>query len=129
SISDLRGDPILGEYGVPPRHFAAHLDGLARRGWRFVTLEDTLGALDGRRTLPRRSVLVTFDDAYADLLTAAQPILAERDIPAVAFAVSDRIGGTNDWDDSAGAPLPLLDERGLRELAADGVVVGSHGAT
>ncbi len=80
--------------------------------------------------MPKRSILVTFDDGYADLLSAACPILASREIPAVVFAIADRIGGTNEWDHRHGAGLrPLLDEDGLREVAARGVSVGSHGST
>lgn len=130
AISDLRGDRVLGEYGVPPAKFAAQLDMLAKRGWRFVDLDAVLRALDGEDSLPDRAILLTFDDGYTDLLTAACPILTERGVPAVAFAVTDRIGGTNDWSRRAGASiLSLLDEDGLRAVAAQGVVIGSHGAT
>jgi GT2 family glycosyltransferase/peptidoglycan/xylan/chitin deacetylase (PgdA/CDA1 family) len=130
AIADLRDDPLLAEYGVPCSLFAEQLDALARHGRRFVGLEAILRALAGEQPLPRGAVLVTFDDAYEDLLTDACPVLAERGIPAVAFAVAGRIGGTNEWDSSHGAgTLDLLDEDGLREIAGNGVVVGSHGAT
>jgi GT2 family glycosyltransferase/peptidoglycan/xylan/chitin deacetylase (PgdA/CDA1 family) len=130
AVADLHDDRVLAEYGVPPERFAAQLDALARYGWRFVTLEAILDALDGRGTLPARALLVTFDDAYADLRTAACPMLVARRVPAVAFAVSDLIGGTNEWSKRGGASrLPLLDEGGLLELASNSVTVGSHGAT
>jgi glycosyltransferase involved in cell wall biosynthesis/peptidoglycan/xylan/chitin deacetylase (PgdA/CDA1 family) len=130
AIADLRGDPVLAEYGVPPARFAEHLDALARRGRRFVTLEAALRFLDGEQTLPARGVLVTFDDTYTDLLSAGCPVLRERGIPAVAFAVAGRIGGTNDWDRPVGArALSLLDEEGLHAIAACGVTIGSHGLT
>jgi peptidoglycan/xylan/chitin deacetylase (PgdA/CDA1 family)/GT2 family glycosyltransferase len=130
ALADLRNDPILAEYGVPPAVFAEHLDTLARGGWRFVTLEAVLGFLDGEHTLPAKSVLITFDDAYAELLNAACPVLRERGISAVVFAVAGRIGGTNDWDRPVGArTLSLLDEDGLRGVAACGVAIGSHGLT
>jgi peptidoglycan/xylan/chitin deacetylase (PgdA/CDA1 family) len=130
AIADLRGDPILTQYGVPPDRFAEHLDALARRGRRFVTLEAALRFLDGEHTLPPRGVLITFDDAYVDLLSGACPLLRERGIPSVAFAVAGRIGGTNDWDRPVGArTLSLLDVEGLRAVAACGVTIGSHGLT
>ena len=130
AISDLRGDPVLADYGVPAPRFAQHLDMLARIGRRFISLEMLLSALDGEEELPAGSVLVTFDDAYTDLLTAACPVLADRGIPAVVFVVAGRIGGTNDWDHARGAKrLTLLDEDGVRAVAGRGLAIGSHGMT
>jgi len=128
AVSDLGGDPVLAEYGVPPRHFAEHLDALARRGWRFVDLDAVLAALDGRARLPERALLVSFDDCYVDLLSDGCPILAERGVPAVAFAVAGLTGQSNEWDRPLGArELRLLDVEGLRALPGQGVEVGSHG--
>jgi glycosyltransferase involved in cell wall biosynthesis len=126
AVADLRHDPVLADYGVPVDRFTAQLDGLARRGWRFVDLDSILLALRGNGRLPRRALLVTFDDCYADLGPAAV-LLADRGIPALAFAVSGRIGGTNDWDIRIGAgPLELLDADGLLALPSHQVEIGSH---
>lgn len=128
AVADLGDDPVLAEYGVPPRRFSQHLDALARRGWSFVDLDAVLAALEGRARLPERALLITFDDAYADLLSEAAPLLAQRGIPAVAFAVAGLTGGTNKWDRPLGArELRLLDADGLRALPATGMEVGSHG--
>ena len=130
AISDLGDDPILRPYGVPPALFAAQLDELAARGWSFVDLQAVLDALAGRRALPPRALLVTFDDAYIDLLGEAAPLLRERGVPAVVFAVSGLTGDTNSWDTGIGASEQhLLDAGGLREVAAQGIEVGSHGDT
>lgn len=128
AVADLGDDPVLAEYGVPPRRFVAQLDDLARRGWQFVDLDALLVALDGRAELPERALLVSFDDAYTDLLSEAAPLLAERGIPAIAFAIAGLTGGTNEWDQPLGArELRLLDAEGLRALPPSGIEVGSHG--
>jgi glycosyltransferase involved in cell wall biosynthesis/peptidoglycan/xylan/chitin deacetylase (PgdA/CDA1 family) len=129
AIADLRDDAVLGDYGVPAARFAEQLDALAREGWAFVDLEAVLRALDGGGRLPPHAVLVTFDDAYTDLLSVACPLLAERGIPAVAFAVAGRTGGTNTWASRGAGVLNLLDADGLRAVAERGVEIGSHGAT
>jgi peptidoglycan/xylan/chitin deacetylase (PgdA/CDA1 family)/glycosyltransferase involved in cell wall biosynthesis len=129
AISDLSGNRRLAPYGVAPQAFAQQLDHLAGEGWSFVDLERFLDAVSGGAALPPRSILLTFDDAYVDLLTAACPILRERGIPAVAFAVTNQIGGTNTWRRSDAIEVSLLDAAGLREAAEHGVVIGSHGAT
>jgi peptidoglycan/xylan/chitin deacetylase (PgdA/CDA1 family) len=126
AVADLRDDPVLAEYAVPPARFSAQLDALLAAGWNFVDLDTALAALAGR-PIPRRAILLTFDDAYADLLEAARPLLAERGIPAVVFAVAGHVGGRNDWDHHRrGAVLRLLDAAELREAAAAGIEVGSH---
>ncbi|MBA3867213.1 MAG: glycosyltransferase [Solirubrobacterales bacterium] len=130
AIADLRGDRLLAPYGVPAPLFGRQLDALLAAGWSFVDLEAVVAALGGERPLPEKAVLLTFDDAYEDLRDAALPELERRGIPAVAFAVADRVGDTNSWDEAiGGASIGLLDAEGLREIAARGVEVGSHGMT
>ncbi|HYQ79498.1 MAG TPA: polysaccharide deacetylase family protein [Solirubrobacterales bacterium] len=129
AVSDLGEDPVLAEYGVTPARLAEQLDDLAARGWSFVGLDALLGALDGR-SVPRRAVLVSFDDCYVDLLSEGLPVLAERGIPALAFAVAGLTGASNEWDRPLGArELALLDPDGLRRLVAGGVEIGSHAMT
>lgn len=130
AIADLATDPVLAEYGVSPDLFAAQLDDLIAHGWEFVDLDAVIASLDGDASLPRRALLLTFDDAYTDLLEVACPLLVDRGIPAVVFAVADRVGATNLWDQAKGAAvLKLLDAGGLRAVAERGVEVGSHTAT
>jgi len=127
AIADLRDDSVLAEYGVSPQLFVAQLDGLAEHGWEFVDLDVVLAWLRGEARLPRHAALVSFDDAYTDLLEVAAPLLAERGIPAVVFAVAGHLGGANDWDHHKGAAsLRLLAAGDLPSVAASGVEVGSH---
>ena len=130
AISDLAGNPVIEPYGVPPARFRRQLDSLRRAGYRFIHPDELLAYLDGRAGLPRRPLLLTFDDCYADLLDTALPELLERGIPAVAFAVSGCIGGSNRWDLAAGgATLPLLDVPDLETLERSGMEIGAHSRT
>jgi len=127
SLSDLREDKVLAQYGIAPASLSEQLDSLAARGHRFIDLDLLLAALDGHAPLPEKATLVTFDDAYADLVPAAIEVLGERGIPAVVFAVSGQIGGANEWDRHLGAAeLPLLDAEGLRALREAEIEIGSH---
>jgi peptidoglycan/xylan/chitin deacetylase (PgdA/CDA1 family) len=127
AIADLRDDPVLAEYGVSPELFVAQLDDLDAHGWEFVDLDAVLAWLRGEGSLPRRAVLVSFDDAYADLLEVAAPLLGEREIPAVVFAVAGHLGGANDWDHHKGAAsLRLLEAGDLPRAAASAIEVGAH---
>jgi glycosyltransferase involved in cell wall biosynthesis/peptidoglycan/xylan/chitin deacetylase (PgdA/CDA1 family) len=125
AVSDLAGAKVIEPYGIPPQQFRRQLDLLQRWGFHFIDAREFLRYVEGKAGLPRRAVLVTFDDCYHDLLEAALPILQEKGISAVAFAVS-RLK-TNIWDQPLGAPsLRLLDSEGLRQLAKAGIVIGSH---
>jgi GT2 family glycosyltransferase len=124
SISDLAGS-LYEPWGIPPHRFRRQL-GLLTRRLRFVDAAEFGRYLDGAG-VPRRAALLTFDDCYRDLVDVGLPMLRELGVPALAFAVSRRVGGTSDWDAGIGAPkLALADASGLRELARARVAIGSH---
>ncbi|MGI8867709.1 MAG: glycosyltransferase [Mycobacteriales bacterium] len=130
SVSDLSRAARIAQYGIPAPLLARQLRLLRRAGVRFVTPAEVHRALDGRAGLPRRAVLVTFDDCFADLVSDGLPVLRAEDVPAAAFAVAGRVGGTNEWDTAIGAQeLALLDALGLRRLRDAGVEIGAHAGT
>ena len=125
SISN-RPDGPLAAYSVSPEEFRKQVAFLDRH-FRFIDPHELLRLLDGTGGVPRDALLVTFDDCYRDLLATALPILAERDAPALAFAVTGLPGATNAWDAAAGGePMQLLDADELRAVAEQGVEIGAH---
>jgi peptidoglycan/xylan/chitin deacetylase (PgdA/CDA1 family) len=97
--------------------FAAQLDYL-RRAASPVGLAEVVRAAEDGGGLPRRAVLVTFDDGHRDVLDVAMPMLRERGIPAVAFAVAGLIGTDSPhwWTEvkelvRAGGSAPAVAER------------------
>jgi peptidoglycan/xylan/chitin deacetylase (PgdA/CDA1 family)/glycosyltransferase involved in cell wall biosynthesis len=129
AVRDLTGTP-LARLGVAPELLRRQLATLRRAGFRFVSAEEVVALVTGAGGVPRGAVLLTFDDAYDDLATAAIPALAEARAPAVAFAVSARVGGSNVWDERLGLPrLPLATAGQLHEVARAGIEIGSHSRT
>lgn len=129
AISDLAGRGALEPYGVPPVEFRRHLRALRRWGFQPVGIHELSAFLCGDGALPRRAVLLTFDDCYADLLDAAALVHREG-MEALAFAVSDLLGGENAWDQHhGGPPQRLLDVEGLRRLRSFGFEIGAHSRT
>lgn len=49
------------KYCVGPEAFAAHMDVLARAGWKAVSIDDFFTWLDGGASLPEGAFLLTFD--------------------------------------------------------------------
>lgn len=130
AIADQSDDPVLVDYGVPPEQFAAQLDSLVRRGFSFITPNHLAAFLESHAPLPRRPVLLTFDDGYADLEALARDVLQPRGIEALAFVVTGSASGTNEWDKPYGAKtVKLLTARGLRKITSLGVEIGSHSRT
>ena len=72
---------------LPPLAFSAQMQELARR-WVPLPLPE-LAARSRAGTLPRGAVAVTLDDAYADALENASPILLSTRVPATFFAVAN----------------------------------------
>jgi peptidoglycan/xylan/chitin deacetylase (PgdA/CDA1 family) len=130
AVADLAGDPVLADYGVPEETLRHQIESLMRWGYRFISAGELVRMLESRGGVPRRSVLITFDDAYCSLLTSGLPILRGKNVPALTFAVTGEIGGTNRWDHDAGArALPLLDIDGLKQCLEAGIDVGAHSRT
>jgi peptidoglycan/xylan/chitin deacetylase (PgdA/CDA1 family) len=111
---------------VAPRLFAEQLDALADWGYRTIDFADWLAYRDGGRALPKRPLILTFDDGYSCFDTNAWPALRSRDMGAWVFLVADQIGGANVWDRGE-VTLPLLDATRIRGLQGEGVRFGSHG--
>jgi glycosyltransferase involved in cell wall biosynthesis/peptidoglycan/xylan/chitin deacetylase (PgdA/CDA1 family) len=127
AIEDQSDDPVLAPYGVSPDLFADQIDALADQGFHFVTPNQAAAFIESGVPLPRRPVLLTFDDGYADLVELARKVLQPRGIQALAFVVTGSQSGTNEWDQVYGAKtIPLLSAEERIKLAALGVEIGSH---
>jgi peptidoglycan/xylan/chitin deacetylase (PgdA/CDA1 family) len=75
-------------------------------------------------------VLLTFDDAYADLATCALPVLKRHSFGAAVFVVTNHIGGENAWDRLRGSqPHALMTGDQIREWAGRGIEFGAHSRT
>jgi peptidoglycan/xylan/chitin deacetylase (PgdA/CDA1 family) len=66
--------PYPGLY-VTPHDFAAQVDELVRAGFHAVTLDQVRAAWLGQAGLPRRPIVLTFDNGYRSQYTEALPIL------------------------------------------------------
>jgi peptidoglycan/xylan/chitin deacetylase (PgdA/CDA1 family) len=70
--------------------FRAQMEMLAR-DYRPLSLDDALQHLRDGGNLPKRSVVVTFDDGYADNHEFAMPILNQFGVPATFYVTVDCI--------------------------------------
>jgi peptidoglycan/xylan/chitin deacetylase (PgdA/CDA1 family) len=67
-----------------PEGFAQQMAYLAAN-YHVVAMIDLLAACQGEKSLPPRSVLITFDDAYRDFAAEAWPVLKRYSLPVTLF--------------------------------------------
>ena len=96
-VAELETDAF--RLAVTPEHFAEHLAVLPRLGRVLPLRQAALALRDGR--LPRRGIVVTVDDGYADNLYSALPLLERYDVPATIFVTTGGIGSRREfwWDE------------------------------
>ena len=134
-VRDSLRVPILVYHSVMPHHpgqtteqrvldvddsvFVEQMRYLADGGYHVVSLAALVDALEGRRTLPKRAVVITFDDGWVNQYRHAFPVLRRFGYTATFFVFTTPIG-TDDklmtWDQ-------------LRELQLAGMTIGSHTRT
>lgn len=123
AVEDKARPPAYKHFYVLAREFAWQMRALKRAGYMAVTFAQLADALAGRRPLPSRPILLTFDDGYQNIKANVHPLLRELGFPYTVFLVANNIGRTNDWVAAEGyGPTPLLDWGGIREMQADGGV-------
>jgi peptidoglycan/xylan/chitin deacetylase (PgdA/CDA1 family)/glycosyltransferase involved in cell wall biosynthesis len=113
---------------VTAEQFGDQLRFLRRRGFETITFRDYDRFLQGHARLPRRPVILTFDDGYEDNLSIAFPLLRKFDCRAVVFVVTDAKRRTNFWDPDE-QQADLLTAEQIRELHRAGMEIGSHTIT
>jgi peptidoglycan/xylan/chitin deacetylase (PgdA/CDA1 family) len=92
---------------------------LKTEGYRVISLTEFIEWMQGRRQLPKRSVVLTFDDGYRAFREFAYPILKELGFTATLFVYTDYVGAGRNalgWED-------------LKALAAEGFDVQAHSKT
>jgi peptidoglycan/xylan/chitin deacetylase (PgdA/CDA1 family) len=106
------------EISVSAEVLAEHLQVIARRA-RPLPLLDAARALQ-ERSLPRRAVVVTFDDGYADTLSAVLPLVERYRVPVTVFVTTGNPGSPFWWDDLSHVVLSARNLREPLELQLDG---------
>jgi peptidoglycan/xylan/chitin deacetylase (PgdA/CDA1 family) len=116
-----------GCYVVPLSRFKRQMAWLKLARYRVLRFEDLLDYRLEHRLPPGRSVVLTFDDGYADNRKLAFPILRAHGFSAIFFLVSAAVGGTNGWDTTGElAGRSLLSWTDIREMLNAGMEMGAH---
>lgn len=126
----------------PPPHFEGYLKYLKRRGYHTITLQALHDHLAAGEALPKKPIVLTFDDGYLDNWVYAAPLLKKFGFTGTVFIATDFIqrGGPpratieDVWEgrlkEEELQVFGYLNEAEIKELADSGVLdIQSHGKT
>lgn len=99
--------PQPGLVTCSPENFRAQMQWLAKNGWRTLSTAGFVEALASGR-VPKKSVLVTFDDGYLDNWVYAHPVLQEFGQRATIFLITGWVGD--------GTPRPHAGQPGVPQV-------------
>jgi peptidoglycan/xylan/chitin deacetylase (PgdA/CDA1 family) len=96
--------------------FVDQMEWLANHGWTGVSAQRS-----ARQPLAKRTVVLTFDDGYADFAETVAPILARFSFAATVFVMPGLIDGGKRY-----LSHRLMDWDALRDISTGGIEIGSH---
>jgi len=111
---------------VPPANFARQMRYLAENGYLCLTLEQAIKSMLEGKPLPKKAVVITFDDGYLDNYTQAFPVLQKWGFTATIFIASRMIGGKSSWPGREQVAEPLMSWEHIRRMQQYGISFGSH---
>lgn len=109
--------PAAGLVTISPQNFAEQMQFLAENGWTSLGLADLARFLAGE-PIPKKSVVITFDDGYLDNWLFAHPVLQRYGLKAVLFAVTAWLGDGAVRDLSAAAKDFAVNHRACMQAVA-----------
>ena len=113
------------ELDLAPKSFAAQVRVLAEQD--VVSLDSALDRLDAGDRGP--SIVLTFDDGFADVYENAWPILRDHRVPFTVYLATGFMGAPMRWEGSTatGESGRGLSWRQLQEMVASGLcTIGNH---
>lgn len=120
----------LAEWAVTPKAFATQMKILKLQGYKTITLKMLEGYMNKTVILPRKPVIITFDDGCVDVADNAVPVLEENSFTAVFFIPTAFVGKTSVWlKHEFGIEVPIISWGKIKELDSKGFEIGSHAMT
>ena len=115
-----------GESIISKQVFITHLDALKEAGYQTVTFQQLIDSVENGVDLPKKPILITFDDGYVSNYEIAYPALKERDMKATIFIIGNSVG--KDTFKETGSPMiPHFSYEQAQEMVKSGTIsIQSH---
>lgn len=77
---------------ITPETFQRQMRFLKIHRYNVLPLEETVTLIKEKKKIPRKTVVITFDDGYKDNYIYAFPILKRYNLPAIIFIITNEVG-------------------------------------
>ena len=118
---------ISDKIAISEEAFEQQLAYLREHGYTTLSLAQAIADIDGTQKAPSRSLLLTFDDGYADNAHVALPLLQACDMRATLFVITGYIGQSNRWNTRACYDAQHMNWNDLRHWHESGGPLRSRG--
>ena len=102
SVPPSDADDVRRDLSVTPQDFEEQLRYLKKAGYHSITLRDLIYYLAMGKRLPRKPIILTFDDGHRDNYTRAYPLLKRHGFVGTFFLITAPIDQENEeyvsWD-------------------------------
>jgi len=115
----IEGEASSNRYDVSVPDFQSQMNVLQEMGYKTISLTQFLDALFNGSPLPKKAVIITFDDGHMSVYDNAFPIMEALGFSGILYIVANRI---NDIPDFINVAI-------LKEMINAGWEVGSHSYT
>ncbi|MFA5038252.1 MAG: polysaccharide deacetylase family protein [Candidatus Omnitrophota bacterium] len=110
---------------VPSEVFARQMDFLSRHQYRVIRLTELAEKIRRGERIPRKTVVLTFDDGYENNYINVFPVLKKYGFPATVFLIASKLGKNHDLVENL--TLRIMTGGMAREMSDSGLVdFGSH---
>lgn len=118
-------DAAFGRLAVTPQAFATQLEYLVEHGFTTITASALAAAMATGTRLPERTVVLTFDDGFADFHERVLPLLRKYGCTATLFVTTGWLADAG-WRAAERRPEGTLTWDQIVETAAEGIEIGAH---
>jgi len=109
-------DKIRQSLNITPYTFEQQIKTLQNAGFTFMTAKELGDAIDGTTQLPKKPILLTFDDGHWDFDKVVLPILKKYHIKATVYIITGFIGKSD-----------FMTQNQLQDVVSSGLIdVGAH---
>ena len=111
-------NPNQSRYAVDVGQFQAEMQFLKDQGYQTISVNDMVEAVYSGKTLPAKSIIITFDDGNQDIFQNAYPIMQSYGFRATMYLIAADINANT-----------FLTKEMVQEMSQSGWEFGSHSMT